>query len=76
MEKFSVVGTSVPLIDGAEKVTGEGVYGVDGRLPGMLHARILRSPYPHAKIIRLDTSEAEKLPGVYAVVTAKAMPDR
>ena len=76
MENFSSVGQSVPLIDGVEKVTGEGTYGVDVRLPGMLHARILRSPYPHAKIISIDTSAAEKLPGVYAVVTAKDMPDR
>lgn len=76
MENFSVVGKSVPLTDGVEKVTGEGIYGVDVKLPGMVHARILRSPYPHAKIISMETSEAESLPGVYAVVTAKDMPDR
>ena len=76
MEDFSVIGKSMPLIDGVEKVTGEGIYGVDAQLPGMIHGRILRSPYAHAKILSIDTSEAEKLPGVYAVVTAKDMPDR
>jgi carbon-monoxide dehydrogenase large subunit len=76
LENLSLVGKSVPLIDSVEKVTGEGLYGVDVKLPGMLYAKVLRSPYPHAKIIRMDTSEAERLPGVYAVVTAKDMPDR
>jgi CO/xanthine dehydrogenase Mo-binding subunit len=76
MEGFSVVGKSMPLMDGVEKVTGEGIYGVDAKVPGMIHGRILRSPYPHARILRIDTSEAEKLPGVYAVVTAEDMPDR
>jgi CO/xanthine dehydrogenase Mo-binding subunit len=76
MEDFSVIGKSMPLMDGVEKVTGEGIYGVDAKLPGMIHGRILRSPYPHAKILSIDTSQAEKLPGVYAVVTASDMPDR
>ena len=76
MEDFSVIGKSMPLIDGVEKVTGEGIYGVDAKLPGMIHGRILRSPYAHAKILSIDPSEAEKLPGVYAVVSAKDMPDR
>ena len=76
MEDFSVIGKSMPLIDGVEKVTGEGIYGVDAQLPGMIHGRILRSPYAHAKILSIDTSEAERLPGVYAVVTASDMPDR
>ena len=76
MEDFSVIGKSMPLIDGVEKVTGEGIYGVDFQLPGMIHGRILRSPYPHAKILKIDTSEAKRLPGVYAVVTASDMPDR
>src|ERR1041384_7878995 len=76
MEDFSVIGKSMPLMDGVEKVTGEGTYGVDARLPGMIHGRVLRSPYPHARILSIDTSEAEKIPGVYAVVSAKDMPDR
>src|ERR1041384_1569989 len=76
MEDFSVIGKSMPLMDGVEKVTGEGTYGVDAKLPGMIHGRILRSPYPHARILSIDTSEAEKLPGVYAVVSARDMPDR
>jgi len=76
MEDFSVIGKSMPLMDGVEKVTGEGMYGVDAKLAGMIYGRVLRSPYPHAKILKIDTSEAEKLPGVYAVVTAQDMPDR
>ena len=76
MEDFSVIGKSMPLMDGVEKVTGEGTYGVDVKVPGMIHGRVLRSPYPHAKILKIDSSEAEKLPGVCAVVTAKDMPDR
>ena len=59
-----------------KKLPAKGIYGVDAKLPGMIHGRILRSPYPHAKILKIDTSEAERLPGVYAVVTASDMPDR
>ncbi len=55
--------------DGAEKVTGKAVYTVDVDLPGMAHAKVLRSPYPHARIVRVDSSKAERLPGVYAVIT-------
>lgn len=76
MNGFSVVGKSLPMVDGIEKVTGEGIYAVDVRLPGMLHAKVLRSSYPHARILCIDTTEAEKIPGVYAVVTAQDMPNR
>ena len=47
------------------------MYGADYRLPGMLFGRILRSPHAHARIRSIDTSKAEKLPGVKAVITAK-----
>jgi len=70
-EKFSVVGQRVNRVEGYEKVTGEARYVADIVLPGMLIGRILRSPYPHAKIISIDTSKAEKLRGVRAVVTAE-----
>ncbi len=67
MEQLSVVGKSTPRIYALEKVTGKAKYGVDVELPGMLHVKVLRSKYPHARILSIDTSEAEKLPGVKAV---------
>ena len=71
MEELSFVGKSVPRKDGMEKATGRALYTVDMVLPGMLWGRILRSPYPHARILNIDTSRAEKLPGVKAVITGK-----
>jgi 4-hydroxybenzoyl-CoA reductase alpha subunit len=71
MEELSFVGKSVPRKDGAEKATGKALYTVDMVLPGMLWGKILRSPYPHAKILRIDTTRAERLPGVKAVITGK-----
>ena len=62
------VGSRVPLIDGASKVTGAAVYTDDIKLPGMLTGKILRSPYPHAKIRSIDISQAEAMPGVRAIV--------
>ena len=70
-EKFSVVGQRVQRVDGFDKVTGESKYIADIILPGMLLGKILRSPYPHARILRIDTSKAEHLRGVRAVVTAE-----
>ena len=67
-KEFSVVGKKTPRIDGYERVTGQAQYTGDVQLAGMLHARVLRSPHPHAKIVSIDTSRAEKLPGVKAVV--------
>lgn len=66
---FNVIGKRVPLKDAYRKVTGEGVYADDMKFPGMLYSRILRATKPHARIKRIDTSKAEKLPGVRAVVT-------
>jgi len=71
MEELSFVGKSVPRKDGAEKATGKALFTVDMVLPGMLWGKILRSPYPHAKILRIDTSRAERLPGVKAVIAGK-----
>src|SRR6266849_5048532 len=65
------VGRSVPRVDGVEKATGHARYVADLMLPGMLHARVLRSPHAHARIVRLDVSRARALPGVAAVVTAE-----
>ena len=70
-KEFAVVGKRVNRVEGYEKVTGGALYVADIQLPGTLCGRILRSPYPHAKILRLDTSKAEKLRGVRAVVTAE-----
>ncbi|MEK7849694.1 MAG: molybdopterin cofactor-binding domain-containing protein [Candidatus Omnitrophota bacterium] len=65
------VGKSVPRIDARQKATGEAVYAFDLKLPGMLVGKMLRSPYPHARILNIDTSKAEKLEGVAAVITAE-----
>jgi 4-hydroxybenzoyl-CoA reductase alpha subunit len=67
----SVVGKPAPLVDARAKVTGSGVYTDDIKLPGMLVGKILRSPLPHARILSIDTSRAEALPGVRAVVTGR-----
>ena len=66
-EKLSVVGKPTPRLDGRAKVTGAAKYTADINLPGMLFARMLTSPYAHAKIKKIDTSAAEKAPGVKAV---------
>ena len=68
------VGSRVPRVDSVDKVTGHAIYGVDVALPGMLHGAVVRSPYPHARIVAIDTSAAEKAPGVKAVVTGKDFP--
>src|ERR687887_1583284 len=70
-EKFSVIGQRVQRVEGYDKVTGESKYVADIQLPGMLVGKVLRSPYPHARIVNIDTSRAEKLRGVRAVVTAE-----
>ena len=77
MEKeLNVVGTRVPMLDAAEKVKGTAQFTDDLVLSGMLHGKVLRSPLPHAKILNIDTSRAEKLPGVKGVVTGRDIPDR
>jgi CO/xanthine dehydrogenase Mo-binding subunit len=73
--EFAVIGQRMRKVDGAGKVTGTAVYADDIVLPGMLHAKILRSPHPHARIVSIDTSKAEALPGVHAVVTGADMPE-
>ena len=68
------VGTRAPRVDSVEKVTGGAIYGVDGVLPGMLHGAVLRRPYPHARIVSIDTSAALAAPGVQVVVTGRDFP--
>ncbi|MBI2370015.1 MAG: xanthine dehydrogenase family protein molybdopterin-binding subunit [Deltaproteobacteria bacterium] len=63
------VGQPVGRIDGEEKVRGEARYAIDLKVPGMLHGRILRSPYPHARLLHVDAAKAAQLPGVRAVLT-------
>src|SRR3989338_9487369 len=65
------VGKRVPRIDGKGIVTGQTKYAFDVSFPNMLIGKMLRSPHPHARIIRIDTSRAAKLPGVRAVITAR-----
>ena len=73
--KYDVVGTRPIRHDGADKVTGRALYGADFQAAGLLHAKMLRSPHAHARIKSIDTSKAEALPGVHAVVTGKDMPE-
>ncbi|MER8645387.1 xanthine dehydrogenase family protein molybdopterin-binding subunit [Mesorhizobium sp. M1252] len=73
--KFSSVGTRPIRPDGVDKVTGRARYGADFNMAGQLVGRVLRSPHAHAKILKIDTSKAEKLPGVKAVITAADLPD-
>ncbi|MCL4879964.1 MAG: molybdopterin-dependent oxidoreductase [Anaerolineae bacterium] len=73
-ERGKVIGHSVPPQEVREKVTGQAKYTDDYVFPGMLFGRTLRSPYPHAKILRIDTSRAKALPGVYAVLTYEDVP--
>ena len=74
-DSLSVVGKSLPKKDAPDKATGKAVYTGDIRLPGMLRGKILGSPHPHARILSIDTRDAESLPGVHAVITAKDVPD-
>jgi len=69
-KEYSVLGKRVKRIDAVERVTGEAMYAEDISLPGMLYGAILRSPHPHARILRIDTERAERLEGVRAVMTA------
>ena len=74
-QDYQVVGTRPVRHDGPDKVMGRARYAADIHLPGMLHAKMLRSPYAHARIKNIDASKALALPGVEAVVTAADLPD-
>ena len=73
-KKYSNIGLRIPKKDAFEKVTGKVLYPQDIRLPGMLYGKILWSEHTHAKILKIDTRSALKLPGVKAVITASDMP--
>jgi len=69
--ELTVVGKSLNRRDGVEKVTGQAKYSGDIKLPGMLYGKTLHCPYPRARIVKLDVSKAEALPGIHAVLTKK-----
>jgi CO/xanthine dehydrogenase Mo-binding subunit len=71
-----LIGASIPQVDGREKVLGLAQYVGDMKMAGMLHAKVLRSPHPHARIVNIDTSRARTLRGVKAVVTGADTPAR
>ncbi|MBS0638842.1 MAG: xanthine dehydrogenase family protein molybdopterin-binding subunit [Proteobacteria bacterium] len=75
-KRYKWVGTRPIRPDGVPKVTGRALYGADLKLPGMIFGKILRSPHAHARIKSIDTSAAEKLTGVKAVITSKDLPEQ
>ena len=72
--RFKIVGKGVPVKDAKEKVTGSLKYAVDMEVQGMVYGKVLRSPHPHARITRIDTSKAQALPGVVGAVTHEDTP--
>jgi 4-hydroxybenzoyl-CoA reductase subunit alpha len=71
---FSIIGKDIPRQDGKAKIMGAAQFSDDLKLPGMLYGKILRSPVAHARIKSIDTSKAEKLPGVKLVITGEDTP--
>ncbi len=72
---YSAVGKPFGRVEGPAKVTGGATYAADVLLPGLIWGKALRSPLPHAHIVRIDTREAEHMPGILAVLTAQDLPD-
>jgi carbon-monoxide dehydrogenase large subunit len=72
---YRIVGQPIRRLDGIEKVSGEARYSADVTLPGLIWGKTLRSPLPHARIVRIDTARARALPGVLAVLTAQDLPN-
>ena len=71
---FKVIGTKVERVDALERLSGEARFASDIYLPGMLYVKVLRSPHPHARVVKIDTGKASALPGVKAVITAADVP--
>ena len=71
--KHQVIGKSQQRVDGIVKATGQAVYAMDLELPGMLHAKVLRSPFPHARLVRIDATRAAALPGVVTALTRETL---
>lgn len=74
VEEYEVIGKSFPRDDARDKVTGSAIYLEDLQLSGMLYGKVLRSKHAHARILHIDTSKAEKLPGVRGVITGADLP--
>jgi 4-hydroxybenzoyl-CoA reductase subunit alpha len=74
-DRFAIIGGRARRLDAPDKVVGRAVYTDDLHRPGMLHGALLQSPVPHARILNIDTSRAERLPGVTAVLTAANSPN-
>jgi carbon-monoxide dehydrogenase large subunit len=74
--ELRIVGKPMPRVEGPEKVSGKTVYTADVLLPGMLRGKCLRSPFPHARIVRIDTEKAKRVTGVLAVLTGADSPFR
>jgi CO/xanthine dehydrogenase Mo-binding subunit len=71
----SIIGAAVGRVEGADKVSGQAIYGADVHFSDTLWGKILRSPYAHARIVRIDTTKAWQVPGVKAIVTGKDEPE-
>ncbi|MFQ5993317.1 MAG: hypothetical protein ACE5NA_12850, partial [Nitrospiraceae bacterium] len=71
---YQTLGKPVPRVEGADKVTGTTVYTADLPVPGALWGKVLRSTVPHARVGKVDTSQARSLPGVHAVLTGADLP--
>ena len=75
MTTYTTVGKPITRVEGTHKVTGGSVYAADIQLPGMLHCKLLRSPYAHARIVSIDAAKALALDGVERVITAADLPE-
>src|ERR1051326_6112765 len=73
MPEYQVIGKPVPRVDAVDKVTGAAKYAADVNLPGQLWAKFLHSPYGHARIKRIDTSTAERIPGAVKILTQASL---
>ena len=74
-KEFKVIGKKVERVDAFERLVGEAKYASDIYLPGMLYVKILRSPHPHAKVVKIDLAKAQALQGVKAILTPQDVPD-
>ena len=74
MKEYSLIGKRTPRVDSRAKALGEAKFAMDIYFRDMLHGKVLRSIYPHARILRIDAEKARRLPGVKAVITAKDVP--